>query len=216
VTADELARLEASWPTCDFWSLDEHCEQLSHASVAEALELDQLRTGEHALGWFTRWRELGTLTVFGWTRKAVHDRDVDSMVERLTEAFHEHWCESLELGDPEADRDDEPEWLRAALTADMRARRVWACEQTHRIELSVDAVIAIARRDVPALLAGKPPLGVMPEWLWAEFHPSPSPDDESARACDLEAAVERHRGAGREPPRAWLVELAVRRGGEQP
>lgn len=133
----------------DYWSLHPRQAQLRHQDVVAALGLDDLRDPEHFMSWLMRWKASGTLTVYGWTRKVVSDADIDSMAAYLTEAFHEHWCDALELGNPEdfdANGSPEPEWLRAAITNDMRKRPVWQCEQTHQIELTPDEVIAIARR----------------------------------------------------------------------
>lgn len=33
MTPDELARLEASWPSCDYWALDRDTERLTHTTV---------------------------------------------------------------------------------------------------------------------------------------------------------------------------------------
>jgi hypothetical protein len=153
VTPDELEALAIAscWPACDYWSLDSCPDELRHKTVVEALGLDDFRDPNHFISWLLRWKATGKLTVHGWTRKAVSQADIDSMVASLTEAFHEHWCESLELGNPE---DDEPaplEWLRAAVTADMRKRHVWQCEQTHTVTLTPDEVITIVRLERPEL-----------------------------------------------------------------
>lgn len=154
MTPDELAALEASWPKCDYWTLRDGPDDLTHRSVVAALELDSLRGPADAIDWFLRWkRGGGTLTVYGYTRKRVTDADIDSMVDHLTDAFHEYWIDGLELGNP----DDEPEppairLLHAVIAKDMRTRHVWQCDQTHRVTLTVDAVIAIARRARPELV----------------------------------------------------------------
>lgn len=152
MTPADLDALAATWPACDYYSLDDGPDELGFTAVAQAL-LYGLRDPEHFTAWLSSWKAKGSLTVYGWTRKTVSDSDIESMLEALTVAFHEHWRDGLELGDPEDDdSDDEPEWLRAAVTADMRKRHVWQCEQTHRFELTAEAVVAIVRREHPELV----------------------------------------------------------------
>lgn len=146
-----------TWPACDYWSLDDCPDELSHTSVVEALRLDDFRDAEHFISWLAHRTETGNVTVYGWTRKTVSQADIDSMVEHLTEAFHEHWCESLELGNTEdgmSESSGGPEWLRAACHADMRKRHVWQCEQTHCVWLTPDEFKSIVRRTRPELVVG--------------------------------------------------------------
>lgn len=148
VTLAELDALAATWPACDYYSLDDGPDELAYTTVVRALGLDDLRDPDHFMSWLLRWKAAGALPVYGWTRKTVSGSDIDSMIEALTVAFHEHWRDALELGNPEGDdSDDEPEWLRAAVTADMTKRRVWACDLTHTFWLTPETVIAIARRE---------------------------------------------------------------------
>lgn len=57
----------------------------------------------------------------------------------------------------------------------------------------------------------RPPLGILPEWLWFERHPEPTADDRRQRIEELEALVVRYARAGRRPRAVWVAELAVRR-----
>lgn len=149
MTREELNALAATWPDCDMWDCSQDAERLSHDTPLEALEtlFEDSRTEAELREWVEDgWK------VYGWTRKVVTEDDIDSMIAHLTEAFHEYWVDSLELGDPESDREPPPlEWLRAAITNDMRKREVWSCEQTHTIELTAEQVVAIARLEAPDL-----------------------------------------------------------------
>jgi hypothetical protein len=156
MTRDELDALAAGWPECDYWYFGLCPDELQHASIVEALSLPtfgnelQLRQwGDQVLSPVARRGR----TAYGWTRKKVSQADIDSMVEHLTDAFHEHWCEVLELGNPEDgdERVKNPEWLRAAITNDMRTRHVWQCEQTHQVELTFEQILGIGRLLRPEL-----------------------------------------------------------------
>lgn len=56
---------------------------------------------------------------------------------------------------------------------------------------------------------GKPPIGVMPQFLWDEQHPDPSHDDYMERAFDLEAAIVRYLEADMLPRIEWVKELSA-------
>lgn len=148
MTRDELNALAATWPECDMWDCCEDAERLSHTTPLEALEaaIGDMRSEAELRDWVADgWK------VYGWTRKAVTDHDIDAMVEQLTETFHEYWNDSLELGDPEQDQPPLIYGLRELITEDMRKREVWACERTHTIELTAEQVVAIARLECPDL-----------------------------------------------------------------
>lgn len=57
----------------------------------------------------------------------------------------------------------------------------------------------------------RPPLGIIPEWLWLDRHPRASLDDSLDRIAELEAAIERFERAGLAPAEVWKAELGVRR-----
>jgi hypothetical protein len=52
----------------------------------------------------------------------------------------------------------------------------------------------------------KPPLGVMPEWLWIEQNPTPGAEALHARVDALAAATGRYRDADMPVPAEWLDE----------
>lgn len=56
----------------------------------------------------------------------------------------------------------------------------------------------------------KPPLGVMPERVWDELHPNPSPEEQKQRARDLFAASLRYSVAGLDEPWQWHEEYLRR------
>lgn len=150
----ELDALVASWPKCDLWDCSEDAENLEHESALAALDafFDSSRSGAELAAWVADgW------IVYGWTRKIVIDDDIESMIDRLTEAFHEHWNDGLEFGDHDDDDPPPVEWLRAAVTNDMRKRRVYQCEdETIELELTAEQVLAIARLRRPALFSKGP------------------------------------------------------------
>ena len=53
----------------------------------------------------------------------------------------------------------------------------------------------------------KPPLGVMPDWLWWEKYTAPTPGQLLSRYQDVSAAVDRYLEAGYLPRIDWLREL---------
>lgn len=55
----------------------------------------------------------------------------------------------------------------------------------------------------------KPPIGVMPRFLWTEHHPDPTPGDHMARALAVAAAIHRYIKAGRLPLPEWVDECAA-------
>lgn len=56
----------------------------------------------------------------------------------------------------------------------------------------------------------KPPLGIIPKWLWLELLEVPRPSDieKKERRLELLKAVERCRQAGRREDPLWLHELS--------
>ena len=57
----------------------------------------------------------------------------------------------------------------------------------------------------------KPPVGVMPEYLWRSKYPYPSPENIKDRIESLEAACYRFIEGRRSVPGEWLGELDNRR-----
>lgn len=55
----------------------------------------------------------------------------------------------------------------------------------------------------------KPPIGIMPEWLWKEQNPSPAAADYLARAFALNAAILRYLEVGMLPRTEWIDELGA-------
>lgn len=153
LTPEQLETLAAE-AGCNYWSLDDCPDELAHQTLSEALGIPGFRSADHFARWLDQRRSEGGLVLHGWTRKVVTQRDIDSMVEHLTDEFHEYWCEFLELGNPE-DGDErviEPPGLRALVEADMRKRHVYQCDETDRMAIRVEEVVAFARRDRPELV----------------------------------------------------------------
>jgi hypothetical protein len=55
----------------------------------------------------------------------------------------------------------------------------------------------------------KPPLGVMPAYLWHEANPDPSLAELLDRQREVTAAVRRYLDAGLTVPQPWLSELGI-------
>lgn len=53
----------------------------------------------------------------------------------------------------------------------------------------------------------KPPLGVMPWWLWSEANPSPTVADLLSRYVAVSEAVARYRRAGLKHDPLWFAEV---------
>lgn len=53
----------------------------------------------------------------------------------------------------------------------------------------------------------KPPLGVMPLYLWREKNPRPSRHVRAERRRAVEAAIRRYRAASMQPLREWIAEV---------
>lgn len=53
----------------------------------------------------------------------------------------------------------------------------------------------------------KPPLGVMPWWLWSKAVPEPDIADLLHRYTEVDKAVTRYRQAGLRPDPQWLAEV---------
>jgi hypothetical protein len=49
----------------------------------------------------------------------------------------------------------------------------------------------------------KPPIGVMPLWLWRELHPNPTPAQIFTREMEVMFAIDRYVAAGFEPLAKW-------------
>ena len=58
-------------------------------------------------------------------------------------------------------------------------------------------------------IVSKPPLGLMPRYLWDESHPNPSPEDVQTRLTQIEEAIERYTDAEIDAPDAWMIERKV-------
>lgn len=54
----------------------------------------------------------------------------------------------------------------------------------------------------------KPPLGIMPRWLWDERNPTPTLADVWQRLNALNDAIKRYEAAGKHIPDEWYKELA--------
>lgn len=63
-----------------------------------------------------------------------------------------------------------------------------------------------------AAVMPKPPLGVLPRYLWAEQYPTPTALQVRVRRRVLLEAMLRYEQAGVDEPRAWLDELVELRG----
>ena len=59
------------------------------------------------------------------------------------------------------------------------------------------------------LFGSKPPIGIMPLWLWRDQHADPTLLEMLDRYCEVGRAVERFRAAKVKVPQEWLVELGV-------
>lgn len=55
----------------------------------------------------------------------------------------------------------------------------------------------------------KPPVGVMPLFIWRDIHREPSIEDLYRRYRAVDNAVVRYRKAGLAPNLGWLLELGV-------
>ena len=60
---------------------------------------------------------------------------------------------------------------------------------------------------ISVMVNKKPPIGIMPLWLWKEKHPNPTISQLLQRYEDVKAAIERYRQAGEPPLQKWLDEI---------
>jgi hypothetical protein len=143
MTSEEFKALQASWPECDFWDVDDTAEELSNREVLDAIE--------HAIdGRFTKGQSTEEcikqhwpdgITLFGWSRKVVSESDIQQLTAAAVEAVLRSWCEDLEMGDPDGEDDDKgelPTLFEAAIRKDLEKRTVWACDQDTEIELTFE------------------------------------------------------------------------------
>lgn len=56
-------------------------------------------------------------------------------------------------------------------------------------------------------LRRRPPIGVLPVWLWMEQNPEPSAEERADRIETVEDAIRRYEAAGFVPPSPWRDEV---------
>lgn len=53
----------------------------------------------------------------------------------------------------------------------------------------------------------RPPLGIMPYYLWKEYFPTPTQEDINKRVIELENTIKRYEESDFEPLHEWFYEL---------
>jgi hypothetical protein len=61
-------------------------------------------------------------------------------------------------------------------------------------------------REGEAMKTKKPPIGVIPRYLWDERHPNPTVEELRERFAEVSNAIRRYRDAGLQPNALWLAE----------
>lgn len=143
---------------CLFWTCDDAAERLSHEDLEEAVL-------EYLEGWSEKsgpefeafLHGIAPVTVYGYARAPVTDRDLLKWAEWMVEQFAEAIEEDTELGDPDGNHEIFPPEGQQRLTplvfeALKQVRsgiEPWACEVVKEVELDGDALVELVRRNQP-------------------------------------------------------------------
>jgi hypothetical protein len=158
MTRDDLQALAATWPYCDFWEFREGGEGLSHTEVIEALEEAIDRNYEKGISCEECIRQMGDVTLYGWTRKTPSEDDIRRLTSRALEAVFEFMGDWLEWTNPDSDGEPNghlPEGFERVIREDLKTRFIWGCDQKHKIDLTTEQVIGIARLEWPDWFEGE-------------------------------------------------------------
>ena len=149
MTREELNAAQQAWPDCAYWDVDDTTDRLTHRVVRDALEYaidSAFKKGQSTEACIREnWPE--GVTIYGWTRKVVDEEDIRRLTDAAVDAVLQAWVD-MELGDPDDDEekgDVLPKMFEEAVRKDVETRFVWACDQTHELELTLDELLGIAR-----------------------------------------------------------------------
>jgi hypothetical protein len=140
-----------------FWSCDDGAETLSCTELEEAVE--EYVDGFLSPGCDTEAilrEKVSPLTIYGYTRVEVRDRDLDNLAEWLSERLAE-LVEEDEWGDPNGNyrviNDEGAAAFTARFAAVLREERArivpWTCEVTTEVEIEGDELVAMVRDCCP-------------------------------------------------------------------